>query len=243
MPVAREGHGHHRLGEQHAGAGHRQQDGGARAHGHRRGSAPRRRRTAAAPPRRAPPGRRWPRSAGVGSSSGATEASESAAQASITTISPARSAWAWRITSCARSGGSGSAETRGEAGRDQQAHRGGHHEALVRPVEQHARRGQRVQHQEAGGGQEGQRDQEQARVGAAQRDARGLIRQHRAEQRRGEHEPEVGGMVLPADVGGGRRQQQHEAGRRQRHGGHPRRQPGPAVGSRHEQAWPGAHRD
>ena len=125
------------------------------------------------------------RSTGVGSSSGGIEASDAAAQATISASRPVRSARAWRITLAARSGGSGSADSAAHSTGDQQAHRRGDHEALVGRVEQHAGGGERVKGEEAGRGQKGQRNQEQASVGAPQRDPGCLEGERRARERRG----------------------------------------------------------
>ena len=104
----------------------------------------------------------------------------------------------------------------GEEGRHEQAHRRGDREALVRPLEEHPGRGERVQREEAGGGQKGQRDEEQACIGAPQRDAARGERERRAHGRGAEHEPEVGGMVLPADVGARRGEDQDQPRERER---------------------------
>jgi hypothetical protein len=97
---------------------------------------------------------------------------------------------------------------------DQKPDRRGDGETLVRAVEQRARRGERVKPEEARGGQERQRDQEQPRVRAPHRDAAGGVRERGADGRGAEHQPEVGGRVLPLEVGAGRREQQDEAAER-----------------------------
>ena len=55
----------------------------------------------------------------------------------------------------------------GEQRRDRDADRGRDDEAGVRVIEEHARRGQRVQAEEAGGSEEAERDEEHPGVAAA----------------------------------------------------------------------------
>jgi hypothetical protein len=141
-----------------------------------------------------------------------------------------------RALGAERDGGGG-----GEPGRDEQPDGRGHHEALVRTVEEHAWRGECVQGEETGRGEEGERDEEQARVRPAERHARGRERERRADESGREDEPEVRGVVLPGEVDARRREQQHKAGERDGHEGHPRHEPVPRPRRRRQESGGGLH--
>ena len=109
-------------------------------------------------------------------------------------------------------------------------------------TQQHARRGECVQAEEAGRRDEGERDQEQPRVSPpAGGDADGVA-EHDAERGGSEHEPEMRGMVLPGLVDPGMHQQEreqpcaeHERSDRPRGGGACR----PGLGClAHRSSWP-----
>ena len=91
--------------------------------------------------------------------------------------------------------------------------------AMTKPafgaVEEHARRGQGVQAEEAGAGQEGERDERDARVGAALGGDAGGVGEGAGQHRGREHQPEVRGVVRPAAVDRGDDQQQPDAEHRQ----------------------------
>ena len=151
---------------------------------------------------------------------------------------PTRRSWRLRVTISA-----GRGAQRRERRRHQQADGRGEDEAAVGRVEQHLRRGQRVQPEEAGRRQEAERDEEQAPVAAARCDLAGGVGQDRAGDRRAEHEPEVAGVVLPAHVGVRGGEQDREARERERHEGGPRHDPHAVLGhARHPRARGGATR-
>ena len=134
---------------------------------------------------------------------------------------------------------------RGAQGRERRGHQQadgrGEDEAAVGRVEQHLRRGQRVQPEEAGRRQEAERDEEQAPVAAARGDLAGGVGQDRGGDRRAEHQPEVAGVVLPAHVRVGSGEQDREACERERHEGGPRHDPHAVLGhERHPRARGGA---
>jgi len=73
-----------------------------------------------------------------------------------------------------------------------------------------------VQPEEPRRRQEGQRDEEQPRVAALARRVAGRERQRGVDRRRAEHDPEVRRVLLPLEVQPRRREQQPEAGQRDR---------------------------
>ena len=73
-------------------------------------------------------------------------------------------------------------------------------EARVLLLEQHSRRGERVQRQEAGARDERERDEEEPGVAEPASRLSGEVAEHDAQERRDQDEPEVGGVVLPVDV-------------------------------------------
>ena len=103
----------------------------------------------------------------------------------------------------------------GREGRGQQeADRSGQHEAAVRAAEHHAGRGQRVQGQEAGAGEQDHRHQEEPLVAAAAGDLADDQAEHDVQRRDDGHQPEVRRMVLPVHVQRRPAEQQGEAGDR-----------------------------
>jgi hypothetical protein len=70
-----------------------------------------------------------------------------------------------------------------------------------------------VQPEKPRGRDEGERDQEQPRVAPPPRGDADRVAERDVDPRRGEHQPEVRRMVLPALVDGRVRQHQHEHGR------------------------------
>jgi hypothetical protein len=88
-------------------------------------------------------------------------------------------------------------------------------------TDQHARGGQRVGQQEAGGGEEHQRDQEQATVPPPVGRAAHGRADHHIHRRHRRDQPEMGPVVLPQQIGAGGGQQQPEPGDRQGEVEHP----------------------
>ena len=107
---------------------------------------------------------------------------------------------------------------RRERARDHEPDRRREHEARVPALEQHARRGQRVQAEEPGAGQEREADQQQPRVPPSSPGLADRQRQPGVEHAGREHEPEVHGLDLPALVDLRRGAQQHDQREREREG-------------------------
>ena len=74
------------------------------------------------------------------------------------------------------------------------------HEARVLAADEHTRRRERVQGEEARAGDEGEPDQEQAGVAPAQRGLTDRVAEPGADDAGGEHDPEMRRVVLPAQV-------------------------------------------
>jgi hypothetical protein len=90
-------------------------------------------------------------------------------------------------------------------------------------AQQHARRGERVQAEEAGCRDEGERDQEQPRVSPPTGGDAHRVAEPHADRGRAEHEPEVRGMVLPGLVDPRMQEQEREQARAEHEcGGGPR---------------------
>src|SRR5215203_2446824 len=125
------------------------------------------------------------RSTGVESSSGGTEASEATPQITIRASRAARRTWARRMTAWARSGGSGRAD-RATNSRPTGV-------ATTNPWLGWSSSTPGVAiacREKAGRGQEAERDEEQPRIGASQRDAARGQRERRARESGGEDQPE-----------------------------------------------------
>ena len=105
----------------------------------------------------------------------------------------------------------------GEHPGDQQADGRRELEARVRSREEHARRRERVQPQEARARHEGERDEEQARVLPPARGHADGPAERGRESGRSEDEPEVRGVVLPALVDRGSGEQECQEDERRRH--------------------------
>ena len=119
---------------------------------------------------------------------------------------------------------------RGEAGTDDEADRRGDRESGIRAIEQDARRRQRVQSEEPGAGEEGQRHEQQPCVAVTAGGDVGHVGQDHAHGRREQHEPEVARMVLPLEIDLRLGEQQREPGERQQQDPGPRpRQTGPSI--------------
>jgi hypothetical protein len=113
----------------------------------------------------------------------------------------------------------------GQGAGEQEADGRGELEAGVAPGEQHPRSGERVQRQEARGGEEGERDEEDARIGTSARRFPEEEAEREREHPREDDEPEVRRVVLPADVQARLAEQEHEARHRQDDEGQPDRPP------------------
>ena len=155
-----------------------------------------------------------PLSGGVASSSGPTRASERPAQTSMSAISPPRQSRA-RPT-IAGPWASSVASPTGPRSRPRRAARPGWR-GRTRPCA--ARAGRPGSRARAGRGSRPRRGR-RARPRTAARPApagavAGGVGEHGARQRAREDEPEVGGVVLPVEVGRGRGEQDDEAGDRQ----------------------------
>jgi hypothetical protein len=101
-----------------------------------------------------------------------------------------------------------------QAAGDQEAHRHGDDEAGVGAGQQHPGRGERVDREEAGAGQQRQRHQEQAGVAPVPGRVACRIRERRADHPCGQHQPEVRRVMLPARVERRLGDEQPEAGER-----------------------------
>ena len=118
------------------------------------------------------------------------------------------------------------------------------HEAGVRHVDEHRRRAERVQPEEAGGDEERQRRRGTDRASSCRRaSSAALIASTRADERGDEHEPEVRPLVLPHEgVVDLRPPDQHpETDQRQRDVHEPHERSRREMPGRHEQS-PQAHR-
>ena len=71
---------------------------------------------------------------------------------------------------------------------------------VVRRIQEHARRRQGVQTEEPGGDEEGEADQEDARIAAPARRFTRREREDDADDGNGEHEPEVARLMPPLEV-------------------------------------------
>ena len=150
VPVAGEGDGHHRLGEQDEGGDDGDEDRGAPRGGRARRSATRRSRRARGRTAASAVSGASPTRAGSGRRTGRARRATPRAHSAMTASRPTRSARArCRRTRCRRRRRSGR-----EPSRQDEAHRRREHEAAVGGVEQDAGRRERVQAEEAGGGQE-----------------------------------------------------------------------------------------
>ena len=114
----------------------------------------------------------------------------------------------------------------GEAGGDEQADGGGEDEAPVGGVEDDAGRGQCVHQQEAGAGEEGEGHEEQAGVASAPGRFADLDAEDEADRGAGRHQPQVAAVVLPPQVELGAGQEEPQAQQRQGEVHRPHRHPG-----------------
>ena len=101
-----------------------------------------------------------------------------------------------------------------EAGCDQEPDRRGDLEACVLPGQEDVGRRQRVQSEKARGDEERERDQEHPSIAPSGGRLGHQEAEQKAEERRGEHEPEVGRLVLPGNVQVGNAEKKEEPGER-----------------------------
>jgi hypothetical protein len=105
---------------------------------------------------------------------------------------------------------------RGEDRRERETDLGRDHEARIRALEQYARCRQRVKPEEAGADEEGERDEEEAGVGASRRRLARQCAEGDADGGDHEDEPEMRRVVLPVGVEPGPREDEGEAAERDR---------------------------
>ena len=98
---------------------------------------------------------------------------------------------------------------------DDQPDRGRDDEPGVRAGEEDAGRGECMQPEEAGAGEERERDEDQPRVAVTAGGDVGQVREHDADRRRQQDEPEVARMMLPVAVELRSREQEDQARERE----------------------------
>ena len=160
-----------------------------------------------------------------GSSRGGNRSSDSAAQAPTRPSTAALTRPARRTRRAAGPGGRVTVEMASKRAGDHQPDRCGNGEAGVGAVEQHPRRGQGVQTQEPGRGQEGHRHEQHPGIGPAAGGHAGGVGDAGVHDAGRQHQPEVGRMVLPVLVEVGVAHQQGQAQHRQRHHADQRQRP------------------
>ena len=154
-------------------------------------------------------------SSGRARSSGGSPNSETTAQTASTVNSPPRSRAWWRRMASARSLVRSSEERAANTAASSRPTGVAMANPALRPVSTHLRRGQGVQQQEPGAGQEHQRDQEQAGVGPAAGHLAHAHPERHVDRGHGHHQPEVDAVVLQDDVEVGLGQEQPQPGQRQ----------------------------